>query len=51
LVTPKVVLDEHIPLAAFLALVFAWMATVYGITVSCSADPQQSSCARLQPAE
>ena len=48
LVTPKLVLDQHIPLAAFLVLVFAWMATIYGIAHSCSIDPQQTSCERLQ---
>lgn len=50
-VTPKVVLDQHIPLAAFLVLVFAWMATIYGITRSCAADPGQASCARLHRAQ
>jgi hypothetical protein len=50
LVTPKVVLDQHIPLATFLILLFAWMLTIYGIAQSCAADPQQSSCARLQRA-
>lgn len=50
LVTPKIVLDEHIPLAAFLALVFAWAATIYGIARSCADDPSQASCARLQQA-
>src|SRR5262245_1327641 len=50
LVTPKVVLDQHIPLAAFLVLLFAWMLTIYGIAQSCASDPQQSSCARLQRA-
>lgn len=48
LVTPRVVLDQHIPLAAFFVLVFAWLATVYGISQSCAGDPQQASCARLQ---
>jgi uncharacterized protein YggT (Ycf19 family) len=47
LVTPKVVLDQHVPLAAFLILVFAWGATIYGIARSCALHPQQSSCARL----
>lgn len=50
LVTPKVVLDQHIPLAAFLFLVFAWGASIYGIARSCADDPQQASCARLQQA-
>ena len=47
LVTPKIVLDQHIPLAAFLVLVCAWMATIYGIARSCAAEPQQASCERL----
>jgi uncharacterized protein YggT (Ycf19 family) len=47
LVTPKVVLDQHIPLAAFLILVFAWGATIYGIAWSCALDPQQAACSRL----
>jgi hypothetical protein len=46
-VTPKVVLDQHIPVAAFLILVFAWMVTVYGIARSCAAEPQQAACERL----
>lgn len=50
LITPKVVLDQHIPLAAFFVLVFAWLAVVYGISRSCANDPQQASCARLQQA-
>lgn len=50
LVTPKIVLDQHIPLAAVLVLLFAWLGTVYGIARSCAADPQQASCARYQKA-
>jgi uncharacterized protein YggT (Ycf19 family) len=50
LITPKVVLDQHIPVAAFFLLVFAWLAVVYGISRSCANDPQQPSCARLQQA-
>ncbi len=50
LVTPKMVLDQHIPLAAFLVLVFAWGATIYGIARSCAIDPQQPACARLNHA-
>lgn len=46
-VTPRIVLDQHIPLAAFLVLVFAWGATIYGIARSCAGDPQQTSCERL----
>jgi hypothetical protein len=48
LVTPKVVLDQHIPLATLVVLVFAWIATVYGIATACAADPQQAGCERLQ---
>lgn len=47
LMTPKLVLDQHIPLAAFFVLVFAWMATVYGLARSCALEPQQAACARL----
>lgn len=50
LVTPKVVLDQHIPLAAFLILVFAWGASIYGFARSCADEPQQASCERLQQA-
>jgi uncharacterized protein YggT (Ycf19 family) len=50
LVTPKIVLDQHIPLAAFLILVFAWGASIYGIARSCAEQPQQASCERLQQA-
>jgi hypothetical protein len=48
LITPKVVLDQHIPLATFIVLFFAWIATVYGIATACTADPQQTGCERLQ---
>jgi len=47
-VTPNVVVDRHIPLATFLILVFAWMATVYGLAVACAGEPHQPSCTRLQ---
>ena len=47
LLTPKIVLDQHVPLAAFLILVFAWIATVFGIAHSCAVEPEQASCTRL----
>lgn len=50
LVTPKVVLDRHIPLAAFLLLVFAWGASIYGIARSCATDSQQATCERFKHA-
>ena len=48
LISPRIVLDQHIPLAAFMLLVVAWIATVYGIARSCSVEPQQAACERLQ---
>jgi uncharacterized protein YggT (Ycf19 family) len=51
LLTPKIVLDRHIPLAAFLILVFAWIATLVGIAHSCAVEPAQAGCARLHQAE
>jgi len=50
LLTPRIVLDRHVPLAAFLLLVFAWIATLFGIAHACAADPQQAGCERLQKA-
>ena len=47
LVTPKMVLDQHIPLAAFFVLVFAWVAILYGLARSCAVEPQQAACERL----
>jgi hypothetical protein len=49
--TPKIVLDRHIPLAAFLLLVFVWIATVYGIARTCADEPRQTGCARLHPTQ
>jgi hypothetical protein len=47
LVTPRVVLDRHIPIAAFLLLVFAWLGAGLWKINACSADMTQASCEDL----
>lgn len=44
LVTPKVVLDQHIPLAAFMVLVFAYFWLGFEHRSSCRADLAQAGC-------
>ena len=51
LLTPKIVLDQHIPLTAFLILAIAWIATIFAIAHSCAIEPMQASCARLHHAQ
>lgn len=43
-VTPKVVLDRHIPIATFLVLVFAWLGVGLWKISACNADLEQISC-------
>ena len=47
IVTPRQVLDQHIPIAAFLLLVLVWLVSIVGIASACAADMQQAACARL----
>ena len=44
LVTPKVVLDRHIPIAAFMVLVFAYFWLGFAHRDSCRADLAQAGC-------
>lgn len=44
LVTPKVVLDRHIPLAAFMLLFFAYFWLGFEHRASCRADVVQAGC-------
>ncbi len=48
LVTPKVVVDRHIPLATFLLIVFAWVIVLVELASSCRSDPAQQACAAVQ---
>ncbi len=48
LVTPKFVLDRHVPLATFFLLFVVWMAVLFELAGSCRADPQQRACAAVQ---
>lgn len=48
LVTPKVVVDRHVPLATFLLLLFAWVIVLVELASSCRADPAQQACAAVQ---
>jgi hypothetical protein len=49
-VSPRVVLDQHIPLVTFLLLLFAWVFVVFQLRASCLAEPQQQACPPLQQA-
>jgi hypothetical protein len=46
LVTPKVVLDQHIPIAAFLVVLFAYFWLGFEHRASCRQDLAQPSCDR-----
>ena len=48
LVTPKFVLDRHIPLATFFLLFVLWLVVLFELAGSCRADPQQRACAAVQ---
>lgn len=47
-ITPRVVLDQHIPIVTFMLLFFVWLFVVFELRSSCLADPQQQACAALQ---
>jgi uncharacterized protein YggT (Ycf19 family) len=44
LVTPKVVLDQHIPIAAFMVLLFGYFWLGFEHRASCRADVAQAGC-------
>lgn len=44
LITPKVVLDRHIPIAAFMLLVFAYFFLGFEHRSTCRADVTQAGC-------
>ena len=46
LVTPKVVLDQHIPIAAFMVVLFAYFWLGFEHRASCRQDLAQPSCDR-----
>ncbi|HRZ59198.1 MAG TPA: hypothetical protein P5163_01295 [Rubrivivax sp.] len=50
LVTPKFVVDQHIPLATFLLLAFAWLFVLFELRASCIANPAQRSCPQVEQA-
>jgi uncharacterized protein YggT (Ycf19 family) len=43
-VTPKVVLDQHIPIAAFMVTLIAYFWLGFEHRASCRADPAQAGC-------
>lgn len=47
-VTPRLVLDQHVPLVTLLLLFFAWIFVVLQLRASCLADPEQRACPPLQ---
>lgn len=50
LVTPRVVIDRHIPFATLLVLMFAYGGVVVWQTIRCNADPSQIGCKRVADA-
>ena len=46
--SPRIVLDQHIPLVAFMLLLFAWVFVVFQLRASCLSEPQQRACPPLQ---
>ncbi len=46
LITPRVVLDQHVPLAAFLLLLFGYFAVGFWQRDVCLADLTQAGCDR-----
>lgn len=50
LVTPKLVVDQHIPLATFLLLGFAWLFVLFELRATCVANPAQRACPPLEQA-
>lgn len=48
MITPKFVLDQHIPLATFFVLLVIWLVVLFELAASCRADPQQRACAAVQ---
>jgi uncharacterized protein YggT (Ycf19 family) len=44
LVTPKIVLDQHIPIATFMVLLFAYFWLGFEHRASCRADVSQAGC-------
>lgn len=51
LVTPKFVLDRHIPLAAFFLLLVLWLVVLFELAGSCRSDPLQRACAAVQQSQ
>jgi hypothetical protein len=47
LVTPRVVVDQHIPFATLLVLMFAYGGVLVWQTVNCAADTSQIGCKRV----
>ncbi|HQR71987.1 MAG TPA: hypothetical protein PLE54_15360 [Burkholderiaceae bacterium] len=47
-VTPRVVLDTHIPLATLLLLVFVWVFVSVSLRGTCISNPAQAACDRFQ---
>jgi uncharacterized protein YggT (Ycf19 family) len=50
LITPKMVLDQHIPAATFSLLFFAWVVLVFQLDSQCQANPAQAGCGKFQEA-
>lgn len=48
--TPKFVVNQHIPLATFLLLAFAWIFVLFELRATCLANPAQRACPQLEQA-
>ncbi len=50
-ITPAVVLDQHIPLATFLVLLFTWLGVGMWKISACHTDPGQPTCREFARAQ
>lgn len=43
-VSPRVILDQHVPAVAFLLLLIVWIVVLLQLQVECRANPAQRGC-------
>ncbi len=47
-ITPRVIIDQHIPLVTFMLLLFLWIFVIFQLRATCVDNPQQRACPQLQ---
>lgn len=47
-ISPRLVLDQHVPLVTFMLLFFIWLVVVFELRASCLAEPLQQACIAFQ---